>query len=156
MNITKLIAEHITAVYEGNNWTDVCIAGTLEDISWQEAQQVTTATVNTIAALVNHLCYWNEVLLQRSKGKNPFIPELNGYDVKELKDESDWSKLKEETHESFTKLADAVKNFPEENLDGSYALGKSSYYKNFQGIVEHAHYHLGQVVIIKKLIRSNV
>ena len=156
MNIKNLIAEHITAVYAGNNWTDVCISGTLEDVSWQEAQKVTPASVNTIAALVNHLCYWNEVLLLRAEGKNPSIPESNGYDVKELKDESEWNNLKGETHQSFIKLADAVKNFNEENLEGTYTAGKSSYYKNFQGIVEHAHYHLGQIVIIKKLIRNNV
>lgn len=152
MHITSLIAAHIKEVYEGNNWTDVCIADTLKDVSWQQAQQKTAASVNTIAALVNHLCYWNGILLQRSAGENPFVPESNGYDVKEFKNEDEWNELKEKTHQSFIQLADAVKNFQEDKLEETYAAGKSPYYKNFQGIVEHAHYHLGQMVILKKLI----
>ena len=27
-----------------------------------------------------------------------------------------------------------------------------SYYRNLQGIVEHTHYHLGQIVLLKKII----
>jgi hypothetical protein len=29
-----------------------------------------------------------------------------------------------------------------------------SYYRNMHGIIEHSHYHLGQIVIIKKLIKE--
>ena len=94
--------------------------------------------------------------MQRIKGINPSVPETNGFDVNELKNENDWNELKEKTHQSFIQLADAVKNFPEEKLFETSPTGKSSYYKNFQGIVEHAHYHLGQIVILKKLILSKI
>lgn len=152
MKITNLIAMHIKEVYEGNNWTDVNIADTIKDINWRQAQQQTTGSSNTIASLLHHLYYWNGILMQRINGINPSIPDANGYDVGELKNENDWNTLKEKTHQSFIQLADAVKTFPEEKLSEPYAAGKSSYYKNFQGIVEHAHYHLGQMVILKKLL----
>ncbi len=154
MNTTTTIAENLLTCFEGNNWTSVTIADTIKDVNWQQAQQRTAASSNTIASLIHHLCYWNFVLLQRSKGKNPVIPESNGFDVKAFENETDWNELKEETHQSFIKLADAIKNFDEEKLNETYAEGKSSYYKNFNGIVEHAYYHLGQIVIIKKLIQN--
>ncbi|HEY2727220.1 MAG TPA: DinB family protein [Parafilimonas sp.] len=153
MKITSLIAQHIKEVYEGNNWTDVNIAETIKDLSYQQAQQQTAASKNTIAALLHHLYYWNGIIMQRSKEINPFIPETNGFDVDEFKNENDWQRLKEKTHESFIQLTALVENFPEEKLEETYAEGKSSYYKNFQGIVEHAHYHLGQMVILKKLLK---
>ena len=153
MKITNLIAMHIIEVYEGNNWTDVNIADTIKDINWQQAQQQTPGSSNTIASLLHHLHYWNGILMQRINGINPSIPGANGYDVGELKNENDWNTLKEKTHQSFIQIADAVKNFPEEKLSETYAAGKSSYYKNLQGIVEHAHYHLGQIVILKKLLQ---
>lgn len=156
MKITSAIAENIIACFEGNNWTDVNVDDTLKDVYWQEAQQITIASPNTIASLVNHLYYWNYILMQRIKGENPLIPGSNGFDVKELKNEDDWNKLIEETHQSFIQLADAIKNFPEEKLEETYAVGKSYYYKNFQGIIEHAYYHLGQIVILKKLILNNM
>ncbi|MGN6163930.1 MAG: hypothetical protein ACTHOF_05245 [Flavisolibacter sp.] len=30
-----------------------------------------------------------------------------------------------------------------------------TYYRNLQGIIEHTHYHLGQIVLIKKLLGDN-
>jgi uncharacterized damage-inducible protein DinB len=153
MTVTNLIACHIKEVYEGNNWTDINIADTINDLNWQQAQQQINASPNTIASLLHHLFYWNGIIIQRLNGFDPSIPEVNGYDVTELKSQTDWNELKDKTHESFIKLAEAVKDFPEENLEKTYAKDKPSYYKNFQGIVEHAHYHLGQIVILKKLIK---
>jgi uncharacterized damage-inducible protein DinB len=154
MNITNVIATHIRDCFDGENWTSVNIADTLADVSFQEAQQRTTLSQNTIASLLHHLYYWNGIIMERIKGINPSIAEANGFDVDELKNENDWNGLIEKTHQSFLQLADAVKNFLEEKLFEISPTGKSSYYKNFQGIVEHAHYHLGQIVILKKLIKQ--
>lgn len=152
MNILNAIATHINDVYNGENWTDVNIANTLSDVTWQQAQQQTAASKNTIASLLHHLYYWNGVMMERAKGNNPSVPGSNGFDAGELKNEDDWNDLKEKAHQSFVQLADAVKNFPAEKLFETSPTGRSSYYKNFQGMVEHAHYHLGQMVILKKLL----
>lgn len=31
-----------------------------------------------------------------------------------------------------------------------------NYYRNIAGIIEHTHYHLGQIALLKKLIRGDV
>ena len=152
MNILNLIATQIREVYEGGNWTDVSIAETIKDVNWEQAKQRTAGSSNTIASLLHHLYYWNGILMQRLQGHNPIIPETNGFDVNEIKNENDWKLLIEKTHQSFRQLAEAAANFPEEKLAEKYAARGSSYYKNLQGIVEHAHYHLGQIVILKKLV----
>ncbi len=154
MKITRLIAQHMKEIYEGNNWTDVSIIETIKNVSWQQAQQKTIGSANSIASLLHHMFYWNGIMMQRLKGSNPSVPETNGFSVGEFNNENDWQKLKEKTHESFIQLASMIEHFPEEKLEETYAEGKSTYYKNFQGIVEHAHYHLGQMVIIKKLING--
>ena len=153
MQLTHLLAQHLEDVYEGNNWTDVNIADTIKDIKWQQAQQKTAGSSNTIASLLHHLYYWNGILMQRMKGETLVIPHANGFDVPLLNNEEEWKALKEKTHQSFIQLAEAIKNFPEEKLPDNYAPAiPSTYYRNFQGIVEQAHYHLGQIVILKKLI----
>ena len=50
MKITELIAQHITEVHEGGNWTEVNIKDTLADVGYKEATTVTRASYNTIAA----------------------------------------------------------------------------------------------------------
>jgi hypothetical protein len=34
-------------------------------------------------------------------------------------------------------------------------VGKGSFYKKLQGVIEHNYYHLGQIVILKNLIKKS-
>jgi hypothetical protein len=46
---------------------------------------------------------------------------------------------------------------PEEKLNDFFALEKyGTYQRNFHGLIEHTHYHLGQIAILKKLVRTPV
>ena len=51
------------------------------------------------------------------------------------------------------KLAVMVEYLLEETLWEEFTDSKyGNYYRNILGVIEHCHYHLGQIVIIKKLI----
>ena len=154
MKLTKQIAQHIIEVFEGGNWTEVNIKDTLEEVDYKEASTVTRSSNNTIAALVNHLSFYNDIAMQRLSGNNPVINASNGLDVDEIKNEDDWIKMKEHSMESAHQLAFAVRKFPEEKIFELSPNGVATYYKTLHGIVEHAHYHLGQIVLLKKLIRQ--
>ena len=155
MKITELIAQHITEVFEGNNWTDVNIKDTIDDIDYREATTVTKASYNTIAALLHHLSFYNDVVSMRLMGINPEIDEINGFNVPAIKNEHDWQLLKDAVFESAINLADSVRKFPEEKVNELTVTGHSTYYKTLHGIAEHTHYHLGQIVLIKKLVRTS-
>ena len=46
---------------------------------------------------------------------------------------------------------------PEERFFEDMADPKyGSWYRNIHGIIEHAHYHLGQIVLLKKLIGDRI
>lgn len=153
MKKTELIAQHLTDVHLGNNWTSVAIADTISDISWQEAFAAVPFSPNTIASLLNHIGYWNGVVAERGRGLTPVIAGHNGFEVPEATP-LHWEVLKEGLFRSAQELAEVIRGFDEEKLEASVLPGHSSAYKNFQGQVEHAHYHLGQIVMIKKYLRS--
>jgi uncharacterized damage-inducible protein DinB len=156
MKITELIAQHITEVFEGGNWTEVNIKDTLADVSYKEATTVTRASSNTIASLVHHLSFYNDVVMQRLSGIDPVIGEANGFDVAPIENENDWLKLKERNMLSAQQLVSAVREFPEVKVFEVTVTGHSTYYKTLHGIAEHAHYHLGQIVLLRKLTREIV
>src|SRR6476646_8821900 len=133
MKITDLIALHITEVFEGNNWTDVNIKDTIEDIDYREATTVTKASYNTIAALLHHLNFYNDVVSMRLMGINPEIDEVNGFNVPTIKNEYDWQQLKDAAFASAHNLADKIRKFPEERLWEETVSGLSTYYKTFHG-----------------------
>ena len=154
MKITESIAQHITEVHEGGNWTDVNIKDALADVSFKEAATVTKASNNTIAALVHHISFYNDLVMQRLSGANPVINEANGFDVPSIKNEDDWTKIKERNLQSAQQLANSVLQFEEKNIFKLTPTGFTTHYKTLHGNVEHAHYHLGQIVLLKKLIRQ--
>jgi uncharacterized damage-inducible protein DinB len=150
MEITALIAQHLLAVHTGNNWTDVNLSDTLADVTLDEALSVSAASPNTIAALVHHITYWNRHMIGRMKGVEAAIPAANGFD---LPVNFDWQQLKDDNIVSAHELAAAIREFDATRLEQPIMPGFSTAYKNLQGTVEHVHYHLGQIVIIKKLLR---
>src|SRR5688572_2707617 len=114
MKLTNLIAQHIIDVHIGDNWTDVNIKNTLQNISLKEAVTTTNSSANSIAALLHHITFYNEVVLERLKGIIPLISNANGFDVPVLTKENDWMELQEKNYQSAQNLAEAVKQFPEE------------------------------------------
>lgn len=151
---THTLAENILTAFEGGNWTEVSVANTLSNISVAQATQKTAGSPNTIASLVNHLWYWNTIILLRMKGENPVIPDVNGFDVGELKSEEAWRSLVDKAYKSFVELSQAIRNFPPEKLPDPTSNGQSTISRNLYGIVEHAYYHLGQIVILKHLVQK--
>jgi len=93
-------------------------------------------------------------MIQRISGIEVEVPESNGYEMPQLKTEAEWEHLKEDNIMSAHELADAIADFNENDLEKPVLPGYSSAYKNLQGSVEHAHYHLGQIVILKKLLKG--
>lgn len=154
MKLTSLIAQHLIDVHEGNNWTDVSLADVLKDVTLQEATTLTAASPNTIASLLQHITYWNRVMVQRIAGNEVIIDEHNGFKLPLLQTEDDWLKLKIDNNLSSHELAAAMVHFEDAKLEEPLVKGGSSAYKNLQGAVEHVHYHLGQMMILKKLIKA--
>jgi uncharacterized damage-inducible protein DinB len=154
MKTTELIAQHVIEVFEGGNWTDVNMETTLRDINYKEATTVTKASYNTIAALVYHISFYNEIVLKRLQGISPVINNANGFDLPPVKNEYDWAKLKERCFQSAHELGEAVIKFPEERLGELTVTGHSTNYKTLHGVAEHVHYHLGQIVLLKKLVKN--
>ncbi|GAB3414515.1 DinB family protein [Niabella aquatica] len=154
MNLKEYIAQHLMDVHSGNNWTEVNLSHTIKNISWQQAIIITPFSPNSIAMLVHHISYWNRAVAQRGTGTQPVINKENGMNVPPITSETEWEKLKKDNLVSAHELATVIEGYDEGNLFSPILANHSSAYKNFQGQVEHVHYHLGQIVMIKNFLLS--
>lgn len=154
MTTAEHIAQHLLDVHEGGNWTEVDITSTLKDVTFQEALTVTPASVNTIASILYHITYYNVVVRKRLDGIGTEIPESNGFDMPPVTSDEDWQQLKHYNITSAHELADKMRQVDEAKLHQPIIEGQSTFYKNMQGCVEHVHYHLGQIVLLKNLVRK--
>lgn len=156
MTLIEQIAKHFRAVHFGSNWTDVNLKDTLADISWNEAI-TKRPNFNTIAVLVYHINYYVEQVLKVFHGEPLTASDKFSFAAPELKSENDWEDLKTKTLEEAELFAKQIELLEEEKLFNDFTDPKyGNYYYNIHGIIEHTHYHLGQIVILKKLIREEV
>lgn len=153
MKTAALIAQHIIETFEGGNWTDVNFRDTLRDISYRDAGVVTKASCNTIAAIVYHSAFYNTLVRRRLEGTAGNEHDRDSFKVTEIKNENDWQQLKNECFQSAHDLAAAVLKLSDDILDTPIGETDVTYYKTLHGVVEHLHYHLGQIVFLKRLAR---
>lgn len=152
MSTTKQIAKSIREVHFGGNWTCSNLKEHVTDVTWQQA----TAKVhsfNTIATLVYHTNYFVSAVLKVLQGEPLNAHDKYSFDHPPIDSQEDWQKLLDKTWADAENIAILIEELPESRLWEIFSDEKyGTYYRNLQGIIEHTHYHLGQIVLIKKLL----
>jgi len=154
MTHTAQIAKHFREVHFGGNWTWVNLRDTLADVTWKEAT-TKLYTFNTIGTLVFHINYYVGVAMKVLQGGPLEGHDKLSFDAPPLTSQEDWEHRLDKYSNDATEFAGLVELLPDEKLWDVFEQEKyGNYYRNLLGIIEHSHYHLGQIVIIKKLIRE--
>jgi hypothetical protein len=77
------------------------------------------------------------------------------FDHPPIHSEKEWQDLLAETFANAERFALLIEQLPEEKLSETFVDEKyGSFYRNLHGIIEHLHYHLGQIVLIKKILQQ--
>lgn len=156
MELNNQIAKHFREVMTGGNWTFVNVRDTLNDITWQEATYMMPG-FNTIAALVYHIHYYIRVVLPVMEGGTLNASDKFSFDVPPISSPEEWTQLVNQCNDVSDQFANAVEKVPSGKMGEIFSDPKyGSWYRNLHGIVEHTHYHLGQIVILKKIIRERL
>lgn len=154
MNLSSNIARHFQEVYFGGNWTSSSLKETLADVSWQEAT-TSIESCNTIATLVFHIHYFVSVTSKVLQGHPLDGNDKLSFDHPPIKSEEDWKKFTEQCFREGEAFSQLITQLPETNIWENLADEKyGTYYRNLQGIIEHTHYHLGQIALLKNILRQ--
>jgi hypothetical protein len=152
MNSTVQIAKHLREVYIGGNWTSVNLKDGLADVTWQQAT-TKVYSFNTIATLVYHMNYYVSTVLKVLQGEPLVAKDKFSFDQPPIQSQEDWEKLLDKTWTDAENFASLIEQLPESKLWEDFTDKKyGTYYRNLHGIIEHIHYHLGQIVLIKKIL----
>jgi uncharacterized damage-inducible protein DinB len=155
MNPTSLIAKQLEDFHFGGNWTAVNMRETLGDLNWQEATQK-IGSLHSISELVYHINYFIRVVNRVMQGHPLEGNDAVSFDCPPVNSQADWEALKEKSWEDARTFSALAAKLPEARLEELLGDKKyGTYQRNLNGIIEHSHYHLGQIVLIKKLIRSS-
>ena len=155
MSFTTQLAKHFREVHFGGNWTAVNLKDTLADVTWQQAT-TKVHSFNTIAALVYHINYYVSVTLKVLQGGPLDGHDKYSFDLPPIQSQQDWERLLNKTWTYAEAFSSIVEQLPDSQLQENFSDGKyGNYYRNLHGVIEHTHYHLGQIVLIKKILQAD-
>ena len=155
MSFSKLIAKHMREIHFGGNWTVSSLKDQLEDVTWEEAT-TQIQNLNTIATLAYHVNYYVHVDLKVLKGGELQASDKESFEMPPINSEQDWNDLKDRIWKEAEEFTLLIEQLTDDELQSDFVKSEyGNYYRNLHGIIEHMHYHLGQISLIKKLIRNS-
>ena len=154
-NTSTYIAKHVRAVYFGGNWADSNLKEHLTDLTWQEA--ITSVYgLNTILTLAYHVNYYVHEIAKVVEGAPLTSRDKFSFQHPSINSQEDWDALLAQFWEDGENFVKAIEKMPEAQVWADFTDEKyGNYYSNLNGIIEHIHYHLGQIVVIKKILSNS-
>ena len=152
MKEAKRIAKLLDDIYQGSPWIDVNLTGTLENITVEQAAKKISPQWNTIWEIVNHLISWRLNVLERIQKKVMASPADNYFAPVKHETEEAWQNTLKKLEDSQQQWMLVLKKFKGKDLEKNYPTNGMSYYEHIQGIIQHDAYHLGQIVLLAKLV----
>lgn len=155
-SITGNAAKHLKDVYFGGNWTAVNVFGVIQDISFAEIHQKING-FHSILELVYHQYYFVTSLKMVLKGEELTTKDKFSFDHPPVNNEIEWSSFQTMIGETVLETVHLLEQMPDEQLLQPFVRPEyGTWFRNISGVIEHIHYHLGQLTILKKLIRQEL
>ncbi|WP_162127434.1 DUF1572 domain-containing protein [Flavobacterium phycosphaerae] len=153
MTVTAQLSKNLRDVHFGGNWTCSNLKEQLADVTWQEATKQ-VYSCNSIATLTFHVNYFVCAAMKVLQGGPLDAHDKFSFDHPPILCQKDWETFLEKIWNNAEIFAQLIKQLDDSNLSEHFTDEKyGSYYRNISGIIEHMHYHLGQIAILKKIIR---
>lgn len=149
------LVKHFNEFHYGKNWTWSNLKDVIDDVTYEEAT-AQIASLNTIVKLTYHIHYYFKVTIPVLQGGDLDAHDKFSFAHPAIDDEESWKNLKKKIFATADTFMQELSKMDERQLWTTFSEEKyGDYYRNLYGTLEHSHYHLGQIVVIKKLLRSD-
>jgi uncharacterized damage-inducible protein DinB len=150
------IAGALASAINGEAWYGDSLREILGKVTAQQAQARPIANAHTIWELVLHVEAWVKLCLDAVQGKP--IPAWST-----MPKEMDWPPLGDTSEQAWKQavnsffvahmtLADAIQTLSDRQLEATVPGRPYDFYHLFQGMIQHAVYHGGQIALLKKAL----
>jgi uncharacterized damage-inducible protein DinB len=157
MENTKQIAKRFREVILNGTWVaNTNFKDQLSNLDWKIAT-TEIKSLNTIAILAQHIHYYINGINRVFKGGTLDIRDQFSFDFPAMQSQKDWETFLLRFWNDAETFAAMIEQMPDEKLKQVFVDEKyGTYQRNIDGMIEHSYYHLGQIVLLKKMIANNL
>lgn len=126
----------------------------LNNLDWKIAT-ATFQNLNTISILAQHIHYYIKGVKNVFLGGKLEISDKYSFDFPEMTSQEDWENFLVQFWKDSEEFAELIEQLNEEKLDENFVDEKyGTFLRNIDGMIEHSYYHLGQIVLLKKIMKN--
>ena len=157
MENTKQLAKRFREVILNGTWVaNTNFKDQLSNLDWKIAT-TEIKSLNTIAILAQHIHYYINGINQVFNGGTLDIRDQFSFDFPAMQSQEDWETFLSRFWSDAETFAAMIEQMPDEKLKQVFVDEKyGTYQRNIDGMIEHSYYHLGQIVLLKKMIANNL
>ncbi len=155
MNSTQL-ANRLGEVILSGTWiANTNIKDQIENLDYTIANKQ-VQSLNTIAILAQHIHYYVSGIKNVFVNGNLEIRDKFSFDFPPITSQKQWKSFQNLFWKDTEELIQHISHLSESELKNPFVDEKyGNYQRNIDGLIEHTYYHLGQIVLIKKMIESS-
>lgn len=154
MTAKEILLEQMASCRNQKNWF-VPLSDAVAGLNHNQAAEQDKNGNHSVWQLVNHLIFWNERWLMRLRGEVPpemLIDNSETFSQESL-DETQWKQSVRKLDKVLADCENMLKEMPEEILNKEAFAGYgATWYEMFTQFTIHNAYHLGQIVLVRKLL----
>lgn len=155
MTKSEQLANRLREVILNGTWiANTNFKNQLESLDWEIATKK-HQSLNTISILAQHIYYYIDGIKNVFTNGKLEIRDKYSFDFPTIKSQTEWEEFQNRFYTDTEKLAELIEKLTDEQLDEKFVNEKyGNYIRNIDGMIEHSYYHLGQIVLIKKIINE--
>lgn len=153
MKSTDELASRFREVIFNGTWVaNTNYSQELTGLDW-EAATAPLPGVNTIATLVQHLHYYIKGVIPVFTGGSLSIKDQFSFDFPPVRSSEQWQQVLRAFFQDAESFSSGIEQLPEARMQEVFVAEKyGTYHRNIEAMIEHSYYHLGQIVLLKKLL----
>lgn len=124
----------------------------LSGLNWKIATSKVNQ-LNTIADLAQHVHYYISGVLNVFNGGDLEIKDKFSFDFPPVQSQDEWNNFLNKFWNDSEQFALKVEAMSDDKLNDAFVDEKyGTYRRNIEAMIEHSYYHLGQIILIKKML----
>lgn len=149
---THQIAKRFREVILNGTWiANTNFKDQLSGMNWEVAT-TQIKSLNTIAILAQHIHYYINGINNVFRGGSLDIRDKFSFDFPPIKFQEEWEAFLSKFWNDSEEFASLIEQMPDDKLKEDFVDPKyGTYQRNIDAMIEHSYYHLGQIVLIRKI-----
>ncbi|MBK7887854.1 MAG: DUF1572 family protein [Bacteroidetes bacterium] len=155
MTNSQQTAKRFKEVFLNGTWiANTNYKSQLSDLSLKKAVS-TIGPLNSIAVLAQHIHYYIAGVKNVLKGGQLEINDRFSFEFPSICTQTEWELFLNKFWRDAEEFASLIEVMSEKQMQQVFIDVKyGNYQRNIDGLIEHSYYHLGQIVLLKKMLSS--